>query len=375
LLGYIGVCDDNLAGLKAGDSLNRSFELKLPVVTYKFRLHDTANSELRRQARAVNFVWNYLNETQQQAVKRGRKWLSKYDLQKLTAGSSKELDIHAHTIQGVCHRYDESRRQHKKPWLRWRSSKKSLGWVPFNQGHVTYKQGSFCFRGKEYKAWVSRDLKDGQTFLAGSFSQDSLGRWYINLPLEVGALSSDGTEAVGVDLGLKDLATLSTGQKIDHPRWYRKMQERLGKAQRANKKKQVKRLHARAKHQRKDFLHKESTKLVSQFGAIFVGNVKPKAIAKTRMAKSSLDAGWGMFKTMLEYKCNRAGVVFAEVNEAFTTQTCSQCGSIEGPKGVAGLGIRRWTCMCGASHDRDTNAAKNIARRGLATLAEGAYHG
>lgn len=342
------------------------------LVTYKFRLRDTADSELRRQARAVNYVWNYCNETQQQAVKRGRKWLSKYDLCKLTAGASKELDIHAHTIQGVCHQYENSRKTHKKAWLKWRS-RKSLGWVPFNKDHVTFKNGAFVFRGREYKAWVSRDLEEGQTFAAGSFSQDALGRWYINLPVEVESLESASTDAVGIDLGLKDLANLSDGSKIEHPRWYRKMQERIGMAQRANKKKQVKKLHAKVKNQRKDFLHKESTRLVKEFGAIFVGNVKPKAIAKTKMSKSSLDAGWAMFKQQLEYKAIRHQVLFAEVNEAFSTQTCSSCGSVEGPRGVAGLGIRRWTCMCGASHDRDTNAAKNIVRRGLATLEVGAH--
>lgn len=341
-------------------------------LTYKFRLRDTADSELRRQARVVNLVWNFCNETQQQAVKRGRKWLSKYDLQKLTAGASKELNIHAHTIQGVCHKYDDSRRTHKKAWLRWRSNKKSLGWVPFNQGHVTYREGAFWFRGCAYKAWVSRDLQEGQTFGAGSFNQDVQGHWFINLPVNVESLESAGGDAIGIDLGLKDLANISDGSKIEHPRWYRKMQERIATAQRAKKKKQTKKLHAKVKNQRADFLHKESSRLVKQHGAIFVGNVKPSAIAKTKMAKSSLDAGWAMFKQQLQYKAIRHGVLFAEVNEAYTTQTCSSCGSVEGPKGVAGLGIRRWTCSCGAEHDRDTNAAQNIARRGLASLVEGA---
>ena len=77
-------------------------------LTCRFRLSDTCDSELSRQARAVNTVWNFCNETQRQAVLRGRKWLSWHDLQKLTAGSSKELDIHAHTIQQVCQRYDHT---------------------------------------------------------------------------------------------------------------------------------------------------------------------------------------------------------------------------------------------------------------------------
>jgi transposase len=92
------------------------------------------------------------------------------------------------------------------------------------------------------------------------------------------------------------------------------------------------------------------------------------------MAKSVHDAAWTMFRTQLKYKAIRHCVVFEEVNEAFSTQTCSCCGSIpaSSPKGRAGLGIRRWTCGdCGAIHDRDTNAALNIARLGLQALAAG----
>ncbi len=277
----------------------------------------------------------------------------------------------------MCNQYERSRIQHKKASLRWRVSnpkaaKRSLGWVPFNKGHVVFKSGAFWFRGHEYKAWVSRDLKEGQTFSAGSFSQDSLGRWFINLPAEIELENSKGRSAVGIDLGLKDIANMSDGSKIEHPSWYRRMEKRIAASQRARHKRQTKKLHAKVKAQRSDFLHKASSRLVKEHGAIFVGNVNPSAIAKTRMAKSSLDAGWAMFKQQLQYKAIRHGVLFAEVNEAYSTQTCSQCGSIEGPKGVAGLGIRQWTCGCGAEHDRDTNAAQNIVRRGLATLAEGA---
>ena len=106
--------------------------------------------------------------------------------------------------------------------------------------------------------------------------------------------------------------------------------------------------------------------------AIFVGDVASSKLVKTKMAKSTLDAGWSMLKTMLAYKATQAGIVFEVVNEAYSTQACSQCGSVEGPKGLSGLGIRRWTCSCGTEHDRDVNAARNIAARGLASLEVGA---
>ena len=105
-----------------------------------------------------------------------------------------------------------------------------------------------------------------------------------------------------------------------------------------------------------------------------IGNVSSKALAKTKLAKSVLDAGWSSFKTMLRYKCENAGVWFEEVSERYTTQACSCCGCISSnsPKGRAGLGIREWTCPeCGALHDRDVNAAKNILALGHERLAGG----
>jgi putative transposase len=159
---------------------------------------DKHASELNRQARAVNFVWNYCNEAQRHVLRWDR-WLWG-DLQKLTAGASRELNIHAHTIQRVCHAYDNARRTHKKRWLRWRG-KKSLGWVPFNAGHVTFDGEAFKFRGVTYCPMHMRDeLKAGVKIVAGSFNQDARGRWYLNVPVEVECATSAPLSYVGIDL-------------------------------------------------------------------------------------------------------------------------------------------------------------------------------
>jgi transposase len=341
------------------------------ATTYRFRLRDKHARELARQARACNWVWNFCRETHAHALLWGKRWPTAFDLSNLCAGSCKELGLLSSTIDRICQQYVQSRERHCRPLLRWRG-KKSLGWIPLRDGVVRFDGTGFVYRGARLEAWVSRQIPAGHLFRSGSISQDARGRWYINLLIDSDAPKSAGTSPVGVDLGVKDIATLSTGRKIDHPRWYRAIEQRLAVAQRARKKKRVTSLHLKAAHQRADFLHKESLRIVQEHGAVFVGNVSPSAIAKTGRGKSSLDAGWAMFKRNLEYKALARGVLFAEVNEAYSTQTCSQCGSIEGPKGFAGLGIRRWACGCGAEHDRDTNAAMNIARRGLATLAEGA---
>lgn len=340
-------------------------------LTYRFRLKDKHAAALSRQARAISFVWNFCNETQKHAIKWGKKWPTAYDLQKLCAGSGKELDLLASSIDKVCERYANSRRQNRKASLRWRG-KKSLGWIPVKDGVVRFDGVGFVYRGERLDAWITRDLKAGQTFGLGSISQDATGRWYINLTAEAESRTSAGQTSIGIDLGLKELATLSNGEKVEAPRWFRNQQERIAIAQRAGKKRLTRSLRAKVACARADHLHKLSTRIVQEHGAIFIGNVNAAALGKTKMAKSVYDAGWSMFRRQLAYKAIRHGVLFQEVDERWTTQVCNACGVVAGPKGRADLNKRAWTCSCGASHDRDVNAARNILRLGLETLAAGA---
>lgn len=347
----------------------------MQTLTIKIRLRDKHAAELNRQARAVNYVWNYLNEVSRTAWQRDHKWLSKYDLQKLTSGASKYLDIHAHTIQKVCQQFSISRDKARRAGLRWRG-KKALGWVPFNTGHVTFNGETLKFRGAIYQAMhLNPRLAPGGKIGAGSFNQDNRGHWYINLPIEVECSDVRPDCAVGIDLGLKELATLSDGKKIEMPAFYRKSEAALATLQRARKTKRARSIHRKIANRRKDFLHKASIALAKQYGFIAVGDVSPSKLAQTKMAKSVLDAGWSGLKCMISYKAVMHGGKMVEVNERLTTQTCSECGSLPAsrPRGIAGLGIREWGCGdCGAVHDRDVNAAKNILRIGLDTLAEGA---
>jgi IS605 OrfB family transposase len=112
---------------------------------------------------------------------------------------------------------------------------------------------------------------------------------------------------------------------------------------------------------RKDALHKYSRKIVDQYQNIVIGDVSSSKLAKTRMAKSVYDAGWGMLKAQLLYKGRQAGRSVRIVNERNTTRTCSSCGALTGPKGLSMLVVRIWMCTeCGVTHDRDVNAARNI---------------
>lgn len=340
--------------------------------TLKVRIKDKHSADLKKMAASINFVWNYINELSYRSISEKGKFLSCYDIDLYTSGSSKYLGIHNSSIQEVSRNYTVRRWTSKKIKLRWRRShgkNRSLGWIPFKSRSIKYRNGQLVHNGQSYSIWDSFGLS-GYKLKSGCFSEDARGRWYACVSVEIDNSKSSAKQAVGVDLGCKDAAVSSNGDRVEGRR-YRELELKLGAAQRAKNKYRVKSIHAKIKNRRKDDLHKFSRKLVNENAAIFVGNVSSAKLVKTKMAKSVLDAGWGLLKTMLEYKCEHAGVVFEVVNEAYTTQTCSNCGVIpsSSPKGRAGLGIREWTCECGVTHDRDVNAAKNILALGHQRLA------
>jgi IS605 OrfB family transposase len=353
-------------------------------LTYKYQLKGKrCFRQLRRLAFVANQVWNYCVQTQRQ-VQKNRKdglhvnWPSQYDLQKLTAGTSKELGLHAKSIQSICDQFSKSRDQHKK-CPRFRRSggpKRSLGWIPFSQQSRQVTASSITYLGNTYRFFGAGRRPLPLTAKGGAFVEDARGHWYVCFHVEVADLRASPAEYVGIDLGLKTLATLSTGEKISNPKAYRTLEEKLAVAQRANKKCRVKAIHAKIANVRRDYVHKTTAKIASQYATIFVGDVSSSQLAKTRMAKSVLDAGWSTFKNALRYKASRHGGTFAEVGEKFTSQICSSCGMLPDsrPEGIADLGVREWRCSaCGVIHDRDVNAARNILTLGLSAqpLAEG----
>jgi IS605 OrfB family transposase len=296
------------------------------LLVYRYRVK-SLNGLLNKQSRAVNFVFNYCNDRQKDALRFGRKWLSGFDLNKLTTGSSKELGIHSGTVNAVCEQYAKSRSQKKRPYLRYRG-KKQLGWVPIKGRDLKETPGGFHFNGREFKAFKSRALPTGSAIKDGTnFSQDSRGNWFLNVCIEV----PEGAQrpicsGIGIDLGLKDFATLSNGQMIEAPGLYRDTEMALAAAQRTHKNRRVNAIAAKTANRRSDFLHKLSTRIVREFDLIAVGDVSAAGLARTNMAKSVLDASWLSFRSQLAYKAVKHGAWFEEVNERFTTQTCSDCG-------------------------------------------------
>jgi putative transposase len=212
---------------------------------------------------------------------------------------------------------------------------------------------------------------------------DTAGRYHASFVVEVCEAPLPATEAaVGVDLGLTAFAALSTGEKVDNPRWLRAREKALRRSQRnmsrkregsANREKarrKVARLHVRVADARRDFHHQFSTRLVREHGTVCVETLNVAGLGRSKLAKSIRDAGWGQFTRMLEYKAGLYGRTLVKVDRAFpSSQLCSGCGRRDGPKP---LKVRAWTCpACGATHDRDTNAARNVLAEGLSVAACG----
>ncbi|MEU9467275.1 RNA-guided endonuclease TnpB family protein [Streptomyces avermitilis] len=219
--------------------------------------------------------------------------------------------------------------------------------------------------------------------------KDSAGRYFASFvigtdPAADAARMPDTDRAIGIDLDLTHFAVLSDGTKIDSPRFLRRAEKKLKKAQQALSRKQkgsknrdkarlkVARAHGKVTDARQEFHHQLSTKLISENQGIAVEDLSVAGLARTKLAKSVHDAGWSRFVAMLEYKAERYGRTLVKIGRFEpTSQTCSACGVKDGPKP---LHVREWTCAaCGTVHDRDTNAAINVKKAaGLAASACGA---
>ena len=217
-------------------------------------------------------------------------------------------------------------------------------------------------------------------------SQDSAGRWFVSLlcddPTVKPLPATDG--AVGVDVGLDHLLTLSTGEKVANPRHEREDRARLALAQRrlarkakgdganrAKARREVARIHARIADRRRDGLHKLTTRLVRENQTIVIEDLTVRNMVKNRsLARAISDAAWTQFRELLEYKATWYGREVIAVDRFFpSSKLCSACGTLQDKMP---LSVRTWTCSCGTTHDRDVNAAKNLLAAGLAVSVCGA---
>lgn len=218
---------------------------------------------------------------------------------------------------------------------------------------------------------------------SATISRTPSGKYFVSILCDNGEdsklknkISKETT--VGIDLGIKDFLITSDGKVSNNPKYLRKAESKLKYVKRKHSKHKGKRtknkvakLHEKVANQRKDFLHKESFKLVSENQTIAIEDLNVKGMLKNHcLAKSISDVGWSMFTTMLEYKCEWYGVNLLKIGRFEpSSKTCSNCGGVN--KELT-LKDREWTCVkCKTEHDRDKNAAVNIKNFALRNYVSG----
>ncbi len=370
---------------------------QMAILTYQYRIKDQSTAlkqSLMSLSSKVNYVWNYINGLQQQLLAKNQAgypfhyWWNQTEFDAMTAGSSKLLKLPAQTIQAITKEYAIRRKQFNQPFLKFRTNKnnRSLPWIPFKAQDIKLNEkGTFTFCGLKLKTWYSRPIPVGVKVTNGSLVRDSVGHWYINITFkqtlteeQVLLQTSAGQNQVGIDIGLNPFMTLCsqspdgslTYEEIQPQRHYRQLESQLKIAQRANRKTRTKKIHQKIKNQRKDYLYKLSHQLVKDNALIVMGLIDVKRLVQSNLkghAKSWHDNGYGLFKTMLKHKAVKHNTVYQEVSEKAlkSTQSCSDCGQITGPKGLQGLGVSQWQCVkCQSMHLRNQNSAKNHLQAG-----------
>ena len=230
----------------------------------------------------------------------------------------------------------------------------------------------------------SRPLPKDAKPITVTITKDPAGRYFVSFLVEeeIAALPIS-PKTVGIDLGLHDTVTLSTGEKTGNERYFMKAEKRLAAAQRCHAKKhkgsknrekarrKVARVHARIADRRRDFLHKLTTRLIRDNQVVCVESLQVKNMLQNHcLAKAIADVGWGELICQLQYKAAWYGRAVVAIDKFYpSSKRCHACGHL---LDSLSLDVRQWTCSeCGAVHDRDTNAALNIQAAGLAVYACG----
>ncbi len=263
---------------------------------------------------------------------------------------------------------------------KFKSRKKSRAAAEYTRSAFRWRDGQLTLAKMDAPLDIvwSRPLPQGSEPSTVTVSRDAAGRWFVSMLVEEKISPLPPVEqSVGVDAGITALATLSTGERIVNPKHERNDRKKLAKAQQtltrkekgsANRDKarrKVAGIYARIVDRRRDHLHKLTTRLVRENQTVVIEDLTVRNMVKNHsLARAISDASWRELRTMLEYKAAWYGRELVVVDRWFpSSKLCSACGTI---RGKMPLNIREWTCVCGAVHDRDVNAAKNVLAAGLA---------
>ncbi|MGW3178509.1 RNA-guided endonuclease InsQ/TnpB family protein [Kitasatospora sp. NPDC001119] len=361
---------------------------------YRFYPTDAQAAELSRTFGCVRLVYNKALAARTEAWLLHRErvnynttsamltaWKKTEEFAFLSEVSSVPLQQALRHLQGAFSNFWQNRAKYPT----FKSRKKSRKSAEYTRSAFRLRGGRLTLAkmGQPLDIVWSRPLPEGASPSTVTVSQDAAGRWFVSLLCDDRpVMAAPANAAVGIDVGLTSLVTLSTGERITNPRSERKDRGSLAKAQRnlarkaggsANQEKarrRVARVHAKIADRRRDFLHKLTTRLVRENQTVVIEDLTVRNMLKNReLARAISDASWTELRTMLEYKCAWYGRDLVTIDRWFpSSKLCSACGVI---RDTMPLNIREWACGCGAFHDRDVNAARNILAAGLAAAACG----
>ncbi len=363
--------------------------------TFKCRLYPSHGQAtlLEKSLDECRWLYNHLLEERKTAWEQRQQPLSLYEQQATLPALKAERPamkaVYSQVLQNVAVRIDLGMKVFFRrvkageapgyPRFRGRTRYSSLTYPQANNGCIKIDHNRLHASGLgQIKIVYHRPLEGAMK--TATIARTATGKWFVAIVCEVpepAPLPAAGVQ-VGIDVGLKTFAYLSTDESIDNPRFFRldeqalaKVQRRLSKEEKgtpawAARRTSVARVHERIAWRRNDFTHQQSRRLVNRFDVICVEDLSINRMLHNHcLAKSIGDAAWGQFAALLAYKAAWAGRQFVAVNPAYTSQDCSSCGHRQ----KLPLSERTYTCpCCGLVIDRDLNAARNILGVGLHTL-------
>ena len=342
----------------------------------KLRLTKKQEEMLTGWLNNLTGVWNFAVRKIELDAKE-RVYYSRLSFKGILSGHGEKIGIPSHVLQGVLADAHLAWRRcfnklARRPRLKGLRNK--LNAIPFPDPIKAPQENRIKVPGLGPVRFHSQEIPEG-AIKCGRIIKRASG-WYLCLFIdaEPNAIPAVANGQIGIDPGFKSLLTLSTGEKVEHPRELQKSLERLAQAQRGHDQRLAARLQEKAANQRKDRNHKLSRRLVAENELICFSKDSLRGLSK-KFGKSVAAAATGQLRQMLDYKCRAGGRRYVEVASRYSTKTCSNCGSLTGPSGWGGLAVRHWRCIgCGTLHDRDVNAAVNtlIAGAGAALEREAA---
>ena len=355
--------------------------------TYKYRLYPT-----RKQTEKLNWtldqcriLYNSALVDRKNRYEETGKGLSRIDQQRILVQDKKNIiylkEIHSQVLQDVLFRVEKA---YKAFFRRLKDRNGKAGYPRFkNFGRydsITYTQSGFSIiDGKLALSKIGHIRLKLHRSINGAIKtcniKKEIDKWYVCFSVKYEPKPKPiPDKQIGIDVGIKSFAKFSDGIEIYNPKYLVKSEKELIKRQRqlsskkkgSNNRKKARRtiavLHKKVSNQRKDFQHKESRKIVDNYGYIKVEDLQIKNMVKNpNLSKSIHDAGWGQFVSFITYKAEEAGCYVERVNPRNTSKTCSVCGYIYKEMTLSDC---RWTCpVCRTEHDRDENAAVNILNK------------